>query len=543
MVRAVEAALAAAAGTPQVERVVSAWLGGNPPSSLDALYRRLADASRDVAGVAPRVLARPGQRLDVPLRAGDAILRVALGEPGFAHLAVLVDGRLLSRDELAAGQLRAEGDRPGQYAWVIEAGARHHRADDRFARLVTDRSGVVPPGQIVLRPLSSRADDVPEHLPGDDILWSDETVDSGWPAGTHRAERGDLASLPLVADNEDVDIARSEAGTLIDSAALSSLEMEDVAAPGFDEPVAEATEGWTVAATDDAWHDAYDSGVESVPGDPDQRWEAAEAEPPVTTLRMRQGPAPGPRRVRARILWPALGFPAVITPPATPSPSTFEDGDATRCICVLLLSDTELLSKEEAARYLRFVPWAERGRRHIRPGQPGTFREEELAVRNGGRQALLSDPRPKDRLGEFVRFGANGNDRNGIVASLGKKVKELYAADGLQYMHEIRIYDTATARMPLELYHLFWNNESPDETAPSDEMAMLVRLHARRERSKLGTLWQQTRRRPVEGVPVRIRRAAPALQHDRRGAGSGAPRSCIPCSCAADPRRSCGSPS
>jgi hypothetical protein len=76
--------------------------------------------------------------------------------------------------------------------------------------------------------------------------------------------------------------------------------------------------------------------------------------------------------VRARILWPALGFPAVIAPRARPS----DVADATRCICVLLLSNCKTLSKADAARYLRYVPWAQRTRRHIpagQPGQPGSF--------------------------------------------------------------------------------------------------------------------------------------------------------------------------
>src|SRR5262245_24433972 len=103
--------------------------------------------------------------------------------------------------------------------------------------------------------------------------------------------------------------------------------------------------------------------------------EPRRAGPAVTTLQMRQ-PAitPPPSPVRARILWPALGFPAVIAPRTPPSTSPFVEGDATRCICVLLVSNRKALSKAEAARYLRYVPWSRRGRRHIPAGQPGSFR-------------------------------------------------------------------------------------------------------------------------------------------------------------------------
>ena len=48
---------------------------------------------------------------------------------------------------------------------------------------------------------------------------------------------------------------------------------------------------------------------------------------------------PPARPVAARILWPALGFPAVIAPRSGASRSP-ADSDATRTICVLLLSNT-----------------------------------------------------------------------------------------------------------------------------------------------------------------------------------------------------------
>ncbi len=211
----------------------------------------------------------------------------------------------------------------------------------------------------------------------------------------------------------------------------------------------------------------------------------------VTSLRMRQGPgAPKPSPIRARILWPALGFPAVIAPRTPPSASPFVEGDATRCICVLLLSNRKWLSKEEAARYLRYVPWAERGRRHIPAGQVGSFREEELAVHSADKAPPLELPRPKDALGGLVAFGANAGGGNGIVASLGKRVWEFYRQQGLEYLHEIRVYEAATGRLQNGLYHLFWNNEGTPETVPSDEMALLLTQFARPRRERLGQLWK-----------------------------------------------------
>jgi len=193
--------------------------------------------------------------------------------------------------------------------------------------------------------------------------------------------------------------------------------------------------------------------------------------------------------VRARILWPALGFPAVIAPRQRPSTSPFADGDATRCICVLVLTDRQALSKAEAARYLRYVSWDARGRRHIPANQPGSFREEELAVRNEDKQSPLVMSRPKDARSELVGFGGDAERRNRIVASLGKRVREVYEREGLRYLHEIRVYEAATARLPDGKYHLFWNNEVANEQAPSDEMALLLRAFARPRRASLGAMW------------------------------------------------------
>ena len=73
----------------------------------DALYQGL------VYGGSPwpapvEVLAWPGQKLETALQPGDVLVRVACGQPGLGHFAVLVDGRLLPRDELVARGATAE---------------------------------------------------------------------------------------------------------------------------------------------------------------------------------------------------------------------------------------------------------------------------------------------------------------------------------------------------------------------------------------------------------------------------------------------------
>ena len=213
--------------------------------------------------------------------------------------------------------------------------------------------------------------------------------------------------------------------------------------------------------------------------------------PAVTSLSMRGtggGAAPPPLRVR--ILWPALGFPAVVSPRNNVTDSPFMGGDATRCITVLLLSNRRSLSKADAAKCLRCVPWSARGRRHIPAGQTGSFRDVDLVVRNDEQGPRLVVPHPKDRLGELLSFGGGASGERAIVANLGKRVREFYRQAGLQYLHEIRVYESATNRFADGLYHLFWNNGTANESAPSDEMALLLTQFARPRRSALGRLWQ-----------------------------------------------------
>jgi hypothetical protein len=69
--------------------------------------------------------------------------------------------------------------------------------------------------------------------------------------------------------------------------------------------------------------------------------------------------APQMLQVRARILWPALGFPAVIAPRKNGSTDAGAENPS-RCIWALILSDKQYLGKEDVARYLRIVPWDQR---------------------------------------------------------------------------------------------------------------------------------------------------------------------------------------
>jgi V8-like Glu-specific endopeptidase len=192
--------------------------------------------------------------------------------------------------------------------------------------------------------------------------------------------------------------------------------------------------------------------------------------------------------VVGRILWPALGFPAVIAPEAGSSGRPASEADATRCITVLLLSNKKQLSQAEAAQGLRCVRWDQRGRRHIASGQPGSFAKEHLTVRNDEAGAGLMRQTPQGSAAVLVSFGGTKDGRHGVTASLATKVLEVYRRQGLGYLHEIRVSEAASATLADGCYHLFWNNQLSSEQAPSDEMALL-RGFCRERRQSLGRLW------------------------------------------------------
>ena len=216
----------------------------------------------------------------------------------------------------------------------------------------------------------------------------------------------------------------------------------------------------------------------------------AEASPSPVASRQAAGSKRAP--VRARILWPALGFPAMIAPRDRPVSSQMLDADATRCVCVLLLSSEPYLATEDAARYLRYVPWQERGRRHIPPGQVGAFAPNDLAIRNDVTEPRLGIPGASDRFGALVAFGGDRDGEHGVAVTLAKYVRDFYRDQGLAHLHEIRVSEAASGRLRDGLYHLFWNDETADETGPSGEMDLLLRRWAGPRREALRAFWERT---------------------------------------------------
>ena len=187
----------------------------------------------------------------------------------------------------------------------------------------------------------------------------------------------------------------------------------------------------------------------------------------------------------ARILWPALGFPAVIAPGST-GPAL-----STRTICLLLVSAHKRLTKAHVAKFLRLVPWADRHKRFVPPEPPQAFAEEHLDVRLGGlptgdgafAQRPGSNgptviPPKKGELTQVIQFAADDEGNDGVIVGLSRFVIRFYMKHGLKYLYEVRVAEQAvaglaSAQMP---YHLFWVNEheQDDEEKRSAEMEMLL---------------------------------------------------------------------
>ncbi len=191
-----------------------------------------------------------------------------------------------------------------------------------------------------------------------------------------------------------------------------------------------------------------------------------------------EGPASGGAGgsgLAARILWPALGFPAVIAPSTTPKRDPASRSVA-RAASVLLLCNLQTLTAEDAARHLRIVPWEQRTRRYIADGQPGCFTASDLDVRSDVPASPLTRPHRDDR-GEAVWFGGQSY-ANSVVASLSRKVRSFYEGQGIRYLHEIRISEEACAKLPDGQYHLLWNGIPGAEGSPSGELQLLLDKYA-----------------------------------------------------------------
>jgi|GEM_PF-1134747 len=102
-----------------------------------------------------QVIGAPGQPIRVRLRPGDLLVRIAPGEFGLGHLAVIASPRLIHRRDLEGHGLAGESHLPGWYVQVVEGGRFPHPRAHAFARRLLDGEGRLLPYQLLLRPESS----------------------------------------------------------------------------------------------------------------------------------------------------------------------------------------------------------------------------------------------------------------------------------------------------------------------------------------------------------------------------------------------------
>ena len=102
------------------------------------------------------MMAGPGEVLGGPIKAGDILVRVAQGEPGLGHLALIADPQVVAARGTCRSRLTPEGPRPGRYVQVVEGGPRPHSRWEGFARRLLDEKGRLSGNQLVLRFRSGR---------------------------------------------------------------------------------------------------------------------------------------------------------------------------------------------------------------------------------------------------------------------------------------------------------------------------------------------------------------------------------------------------
>ncbi|MFO0837818.1 MAG: metallophosphoesterase [Phycisphaerae bacterium] len=217
--------------------------------------------------------------------------------------------------------------------------------------------------------------------------------------------------------------------------------------------------------------------------------------------------------VPARILWPALGFPAVIAPNG-PNLGIAADPPAARQICLLIICDRDPnrrpLSKLDVAKHLRIVPWAEQHRRWLPTREKGgtnAFKEEDISVAPA---KLIHDGSIDEsafwkkvrKVANTLGFGAPAltelwmfagepdpslagldisDAENGVRVAIAKYVLKFYRGHGLKYLYDVRVSKEASAAVGQGQHHLFWINpdSTHDETHRSAEMHLLLEEYAK----------------------------------------------------------------
>lgn len=151
--------------------------------------------------------------------------------------------------------------------------------------------------------------------------------------------------------------------------------------------------------------------------------------------------------IKARILWPALGFPEVVAPE--------------RPITLLLLCDKEGLTSQDVAMYLRYTEWDKRTLRYSKTTQTaesGGFFSNEIST------PISVKIHEKDDLTLALD-----------LANLSKFVYDFYEDNGLKHFYEIVIWPHKNY-LSKKLYNIFWINKerkNPQSPTISAELKFL----------------------------------------------------------------------
>ena len=180
-----------------------------------------------------------------------------------------------------------------------------------------------------------------------------------------------------------------------------------------------------------------------------------------------------PEYVWARILYPALGFPAVVGPA-----ESITQQNGTSSIHLLLLSARNDLNKPHVARHLRYVPWDKRRTRYL---------ETDIASCAFPANAMKVD---SVNLGTNEEFSVQVTFARGFIrANLALDVLRFYKDAGLEHLYEVTIYEWAASKLKAGLYNFFWND--PPHRSKNKEWS--------REMDLLSTYFYAERRRLSQG--------------------------------------------
>lgn len=185
--------------------------------------------------------------------------------------------------------------------------------------------------------------------------------------------------------------------------------------------------------------------------------------------------------VKARILWPALGFPEVIGPETSQNATSF--------IHLLILTDRnpadqkQRLKNIDVARHLRYVPWKDRHRRYLYPNPGNSFPPDP------GKCSF-----PVNAIAEIKEVRLSQKDSNSLVnkiefaqksliGGLSKFVLDFYANSpiNLKYLYEITIkvtFNKSSGSKPkIDLYNLFWNDRQHYKKPEDISAEMFILKH------------------------------------------------------------------